>query len=69
MSYLVNITTMKDGSVPKAIYEYSDTDNGKAAMYQTLASAIANENVATCMCLLINAVGATLAYEVYTREA
>lgn len=65
--YTVEIMVMKDGTSPVAIYLRTDFMNAQMAMYQTLASAMANENVMTCTVMIVDSAGQTHKSEYFVR--
>lgn len=67
MYYLIEITTTSEG-VAKAITEKNDLNSAYMQFHQTLASAMANESVQSCLCMVINEKGATMRHEYWTRS-
>lgn len=68
MYYLIEISTTKDG-IAKAIWDKDTLDLAYMQLHQTLASAMANENVSNCMCMVIDGHGATMRHEYWERTA
>lgn len=55
MYYLVTVTTFKDGSQDAiSAFEYETKDQAKMVFHQTMASAMANTNVKSAMCQILN---------------
>lgn len=68
MFYLIEISDTASG-VAKAITEKTSLDSAYMTLHQTLASAMANEQVHSCMCMVIDAVGAVQRYEYWERAS
>lgn len=69
MFYMVLIQTFVDGSATaKALFDYPDIDSAKAALFSTMASSMANANIASVMCEIINEAGGVLKHERWERE-
>ena len=68
MYYLIEISETATGTA-KAITEKASRTEAKMALHQTFASAMANNAVDSCLCIVIDAHGATQAYEYWQREA
>ena len=67
MFYLVEITDV-NGDVAKAIWDKPNLDSAVMALHQTMASAMANANARSCLCIVINDKGATLRFDFWERE-
>ncbi len=68
MYYLIEIADTKAG-VAKAITDKESLDAAYMTLHQTLASAMANADVNSCMCMVINGQGAVQRYEYWERAA
>ena len=68
MFYLIEKTTTSSG-VAKAITTKNDQNSAVMQLHQTLASAMANSSVSSCLCMVINDTGAVLRHEFWQREA
>lgn len=66
MYYLIEITTTGDG-VAKAIWDKNTLDDAYMQLHQTFASAMANQNVQNCMCMVIDNKGVTMRHEYWER--
>lgn len=66
MYYLIEISTTNEG-VAKAIWDRETLDLATMQLHQTLASAMANENVQSCLCMVINSKGDTQRYDYWER--
>ena len=67
MYYLIEITDTNSG-VAKAITSKSDITTAIMSLHQVLASAMANANVSSCACLVLDAKGTVQRYEYWERE-
>lgn len=68
MFYMVLIQTFRDATpTAKALFDYADMDSAKAALFSTMASSMANENIASVMCEIINDRGGVLKHEIWER--
>ena len=65
--FLVEITFLNDGSVPKAIYEIADPIAAEMQYHQTFASGMANPDVTSILCFIMDENGYTLRQEKWTR--
>lgn len=68
MYYLIEISDTT-GGVAKAIYSKADLDAAAMQLHQTLASAMANSAVSSCLCMVIDGRGAVQRYEYWGRES
>ena len=68
MYYLIEVTDTKSG-IAKAITDKSTLNDATMQLHQTLASAMANSNVNSCMAMVIDAHGSVQRYEYWEREA
>lgn len=66
--YIIEATVMKDGSCPKAIYLKEDRNQAIMQFHQTLASAMSNDKVESCLCMVINEYGNTEIADRYEVE-
>lgn len=66
MYFLVEITSTASETA-KAIWEKSSIDEATMALFQGMASAIANINVQTAMFMIIDKTGAIQRYEYWER--
>ena len=55
--YLIEISNLKDGTEPKAVWAKDNYDTAQMQYHQTLASAMANQNVVSCLCQIIDGKG------------
>lgn len=67
MYYLIEITETNDGTA-KAIWDKPTLNDATMQLHQILASAMANEAVGSCLCMVIDAHGAVLRHEYWGRE-
>ena len=69
MFYMLLIQTFEDETpAAKALFDYPDMDAAKAALFSTMASSMANENIKTVMCEIINEAGSVLKHERWERN-
>lgn len=69
MCYLVIIQKFNNETPEaKSIFGYESVDSAKAALYSTMASSIANENVSTAICDILDNDGLIIKYEKWVRE-
>ena len=68
MFYLIEITNMKDGTEPKAVWDKNSLNDAERQFHQTLASAMSNENVLSCLCMIIDSTGRTVKKEYYVKD-
>ena len=69
MFYIVLIQTFEDATpTAKALFEYETMDAAKSALFSTMASSMANENIASVMCEIINEAGGVLKHERWERN-
>lgn len=68
MFYLIEISDTKSG-IAKAITEKQTLNDAYMQLHQTLASAMANSNVNSCMVMVIDGRGSVLRYEFWERES
>ena len=66
MFYLIEISNA-NGTIAKAIWDKNTLDEATMQLHQTLASAMANENVSSCLCEIINEKGAVQRHEYWAR--
>ena len=66
MYYLIEISDTT-GGVAKAITGKDSLDSATMQLHQTLASAMANSAVSSCLCMIIDARGAVQRYEFWER--
>lgn len=66
MYFLVEITSTASETA-KAIWEKTSIDEATMALFQGMASAIANINVQSAMFMIINKTGAIQRYEYWER--
>ena len=68
MFYLIEISV--SGGVPaKAVWDKSTQDEAIMQMHQTLASAMSNPSVTSCLCIVIDGRGMTIRNEYWERTA
>jgi len=67
MYYLIEISNTTSG-IAKAITSKDTLDTAAMQLHQTLASAMANEAVSSCMCMVIDGRGAVQRYEYWERS-
>ena len=63
--FVVSVQNMGDGSQPVGIYGYADLNTAMMAYHQTCASNRANKDVASYLCMVLNAHGGTEIKEYY----
>ena len=69
MFFMVLIQAFEDGSpTAKALFEYETMDAAKSALFSTMASSMANENIKSVLCEIINDRGGVLKYEIWERN-
>lgn len=69
MLYMILIQTFEDETpTAKALFDYPDMDAAKAALFSTMASSMANDNIKTVVCEIINDRGGVLKHERWERE-
>lgn len=51
----------------KALYEYNTLDEAKSALYSTMASSMANDNIKSVLCEIINDIGGVVKTEMWER--
>ena len=68
MYFLIEISDTSSG-IAKAIWEKTDLTAATMQLHQTLASAMANSAVRSCVCMVIDAQGAIMRSEYWEREA
>lgn len=66
MYYFIEITTTTNGTA-KAITEKSSLQEAEMQLHQTLASAMANPDVSSCVVMIIDSRGAVQRYEYWER--
>lgn len=52
----------------KALYEYNTLDEAKSALYSTMASSMANDNIKSVLCEIINDIGGVVKHERWERN-
>lgn len=68
MFFVVIIQHFIDGSpTAKAIFEHENQDTATSTLYSTMASSMANENILSVVCLIMNESGSTIKYERWER--
>ena len=67
MNYFIEITNLKDGTTPMAIYSKDSYEAAQMQFHQTLASAMANENVLSCLVTIMGGTGVVSKQEYYVR--
>ena len=68
MYYLVQIQKFNNGDASaKALFEYGTITEATGAAYSVLASSIANANISSVLCQVIDGKGAVLKYEYWER--
>ena len=69
MFYLVTIQNFEDASPSaKTIFEYDSKDTATITLFSTMASSMANENIKSVICLIMNEYGSTIKYERWERN-
>lgn len=66
MYFLVEITST-NAETAKAVWEKSSIDEATMALFQTMASAIANINVRSALCMIIDKTGVIHRSEYWER--
>lgn len=66
MFCVIEIITVS-GTPAKAIWDKDSLDSAKMQFHQTVASAIANVNASSCLCMVIDGRGAVQCYEYWER--
>lgn len=70
MFYIVLIQKFMDGSPSaKALFEYDSKDTATSALFSTMASSMANNNIKSVLCMIIDDNGWTIKYEKWDRLA
>lgn len=68
MFYIVTIQEFVDETpTAKAIFEYDNKDTATATLFSTMASSMANDNIASVVCLIMDEYGSTIKYERWER--
>ena len=66
--YLVQIQKFNNGDASaKALFEYSTKEEAIGAAYSVLASSVANANISSVLCQILDDKGAVLKYEYWER--
>ena len=65
--FMIDITTTSDGQTSKALWDYSDFDTAVMNFHQSIASAMANENVVSLLRQIIDGSGIMLKQEHWVR--
>ena len=65
--FLVEVTFLTDGTVPIAIYDFTDPIAAEMQYHQTFASGMSNPNVTSVLCFIMDENGYTLRQEKWTR--
>lgn len=69
MFYVVTIQNFEDATPSaKAIFEYDSKDTATSTLFSTMASSMANENIKSVICLIMNEYGSTIKYERWERS-
>lgn len=66
MYYLIEVSDTTSGTA-KAIWDKPSLDSATMALHQTMASAMANENALSCLCMVISEKGETLRFDYWER--
>ena len=66
MYYLIEKTVTTNGTA-KAITDKASKDEALMVLHQTIASAMANATVSSCLCLIIDEIGSTIRHEYWER--
>ncbi|MBO7667766.1 MAG: hypothetical protein J6T26_04820 [Firmicutes bacterium] len=66
MFYVIEITIVS-GTAAKAVWDKESLEAAKMQFHQTLASAMANPNVSSCLCMVIDGRGAVINCEYWER--
>ena len=64
--YLIEVSVTTSGTA-KAITSKTDLDAALMSLHQTMASAMANANVSSCLCMVIDQYGAVIRNEYWAR--
>lgn len=67
MYYLVQIQTFEEAETVKALFEYATLQEALSACFSVMASSMANENIVTVLCQVIDKKGMTQKYEYYEK--
>ena len=59
--YLMDVSQMKDGTAPTAIFSYEDTIAANIAYHQTIASKLANQDIEYAVVQLMGTAGNIIA--------
>ena len=69
MKYLLlERTLLSDGTTPQAVWTKESFKDAIMQLHQTLASAMANANVVSCLCMVITEEGEVLRKEYYNTR-
>lgn len=60
MLYVIEISTNKDGQTAKGVTEKQTLTDARMVYYQALSAMLANENVVSGLCTILNADGRQL---------
>lgn len=66
---LLTIQTFKDDTIARSFLNYEDYDKAISALYSTMASASANINMKSCICIIISDDGSLYKQEVWEAIA
>ena len=66
MFYLVEISVV-NGTAAKAVWDKASMDAAVMQLHQTMASAMANANASSCLCMVIDDHGAVYRHEYWER--
>ena len=66
--FLTEISFLNDDTTAQAVYALDDATNAEMRYHQTLASAMANPNVKSMLCFIMDENGYTLRQEKWNRE-
>lgn len=68
MYYLIEVSETAEAAA-KAIWDKATLNEATMQLHQTLASAMANEAVRSCLCMIVDARGAVMRHEYWERTA
>ena len=69
MFYLAVIQKFEDSTpTAPALFAYETMDAAKSALFSTMFSAMANDNIKSVMCEIINDRGGVLKHEIWERN-
>lgn len=67
MENLITIQTLNDGTVPRSMLAYETEEQALSALYATMSSSLANENINTVVCVIMSDAGLISKHEVFDR--